>query len=54
MSVKEVVAEGRATHHRVGFLYTKSAKTHGVTRSTLTRQLNGKYASNEEQAPKQR
>jgi hypothetical protein len=51
---KEAVAEGRANHHCDGFQYTKIAKTHGVTRSTLTRQLNGECASKEDQALKQR
>ncbi|KAF1351746.1 hypothetical protein EJ07DRAFT_183649 [Lizonia empirigonia] len=53
MSVKEAVAEGRATRHRDNFQYTKLAEKHGVTRSTLTRQLNGECASKEDQALKQ-
>ena len=54
MSVKEAVAEGRATRHRDDFSYTKLADKHGVTRSTLTRQLNGECASKEDQALSQR
>ena len=54
MSVKEAVAEGRATRHSDNFQYTKLAEKYGVTRSTITRQLNGECASKETQALKQR
>lgn len=54
MFIKEAAAEGRATRHCDDFQYTELAEKHGVTRSTLTRQLNGECASKEDQALKQR
>ena len=54
MSVKEAVAEAHATCHSDAFSLQKVADKHSVWRSTLTCQLNGKCASKEDQALKQR
>jgi hypothetical protein len=48
MSLKEAVADGRATRHCDEVQYTKLAEKHSVTRSTLTRQLNGECALKED------